>query len=288
MTIERWPAELLEWVGVATHVHLLRRQRTNMCGGTQSAAQVVAHAKAVGLSGVAFNSHSSDSTAPVRLSPNSWLWRVLLNEAHVAAQLQANEPQFLILSGTEANMLPSGELDIPTGPRATRLGYVIASQHAGLGDEEKDPAAIVRRIARVAREERADAWGHPLRHIDEVKGLDWPRMLADLTASNTAVEVNLNSFKRLEGSLSAWYKFFVALREAGTPIVIGGDIHNFGMWPTATPTEFWHTTLTHFTQLIDTMVWAGLTKGQVLNATAGRFGDWLGAPKPERSQLVSW
>lgn len=290
MIVSRWPDELLKWIQVATHVHS-KFTDTYSCSGTQSLSDIANFAITAGLKGVVLNNHTTDPSNPVASMPRKLMSALSLKglEAdQLNTQLREQGLDFYFSAGVEANVMPSGSLDVQCAETEYISTYTIASQHGGLGAQEVDAVAIYRRLETVGDNLAVHTVGHPFRNIDHVQAVDWPRILAHLSKTNTAAEVNLNSFKKSQGSLDFWYQWLKAAANQGTPLVIGFDIHNGGMWPTLRPQEYWHTTLMDFQQLLDVMTWAGLKPQQVLNSDAKRFQNWILTPKPDRGSTIDW
>lgn len=290
MIVSRWPEKLLKWVQVATHVHSSVTD-TYSCSGTQSLSEIAYFALTAGLKGVVLNNHTSDASNPIAPMPHELMSTLSLKfrEAdRLHEELLEQGSDLYFLAGIEANVMLNGSLDVTRTETEHISTYTIASQHGGLGTQEVDARAIYRRLETVGANPTVHAVGHPFRNIDHVQAVDWPRILAHLSKTNTAAEVNLNSFKKSQGSLDFWYKWLKAAENQGTPLVIGFDIHNEGMWPTLRPQEYWHTTLMDFQQLLDVMIWAGLKPGQVLNSDAERFQNWILTPKSDRGNAIDW
>lgn len=236
---------------VLTHVHSVFPHNPT-CAGRQTVAEVMAMAAAFGAGGVAFTEHTSDPAAPAQAAAK-WLLSAFSEQSRLVHETVVQQPDSHSLrcwSGAEVNILPGGHPDVDEGELHDLASYVVASQHGGLGVTEKDPAAIVERLAHVCSFDGVDTLGHPSRYNDECD-VDWVTVFARAAATNTAVEVNFNLWFTkgpgrgrfrvgndiwYDGQLAFWRNWLLALANSGAPVVVGLDIHNTGMWPLAGPT----------------------------------------------------
>jgi histidinol phosphatase-like PHP family hydrolase len=234
--------------------------------------------------GVAFNEHSSDpkvrDAAPTLEQITTWL-----NQR--AARIAALDGSVSVRDGLEVNLTPNGSIDVPSD-LARRMGYVIASQHGGLGDSQNDKDAIRTRLANASDNEDVDTIGHPFRFNDETPGVNWGRILSEMLLTGTMAEVNLNCFWKSEGSNRFWFNWLKTCADIGVPLVIGYDIHNSGMWPQRMHDVDWHTPQQLLDMLLQMMTAVGIKQSQILNSTLTGWNHWLDTPKPERVSLISW
>jgi histidinol phosphatase-like PHP family hydrolase len=293
--------ELLDWCGVATHVHTTFPHNPT-CSGQQSIMEAAKMAQQLGLSGVAFAEHTTDPGNP-SLGSDDLLDAIREQAADVErahSDLHAAGSDLWLWSGVEANIMPGGDLDFMESELASLVRYIVASQHGGLGTAEKDPAAIKERLEAVCRNRYITTIGHPSRYNDEV-AVDWAAVFAVAADTATAVEFNLNLwFSKGPGrglavikdeawynsQLEFWSRWTTQLAESGAPVVIGLDVHNAGMWPQDNPSEDWMTTTGHLAAAIELLAAAGLKPERVINSSVERFAGWLEVPKYDRVAVL--
>jgi DNA polymerase (family 10) len=125
-----------------------------------------------------------------------------------------------ILAGTECDILPNGDLDVPPGA-LKELDVVIASIHARHGqDEQAMTARLVRCLSHPARK----IWGHPLGRLlllREPVPCRLAEVLAAAAASGTVIEVNGDP-RRLDLPPSG----LRAARRLGLSFVVSADAHS--------------------------------------------------------------
>lgn len=272
---------------VATHVHTSHTKTNQTCNGHNGLADNIIKAR-MDFIGLALAEHSSDPN----LDPTNP--QVKLSTSELVRAFEERSERIKVLAdglsvrdGLEGNLSPDGQIDV--APEVLKLvDYVVASQHGGLGESEKDPAQIAYRIGAAAANPHIDTIGHPNRYNDEVNGVDWNAIFANLLDTGTMAEINLNCYWKSQGSMRHWYKWLKAAYNTGVPLVVGFDVHNMGMWPTDTPTEEWHMPQAVLDGLLATMSSIGISPKQVLNSNLIAWNTWLDTPKRERVNLFSW
>ncbi|MBV9356485.1 MAG: DNA polymerase III [Chloroflexi bacterium] len=110
-------------------------------------------------------------------------------QARLVAQLNHTLAPFVILHGTEMDILEDGRLDYPDELLA-ELDYVSASVH---GRHRQDRAAMTARIERAVRHPLVNTLNHPFGRMlggRDPYGVDMPAVLALAAAVGCAVEVS--------------------------------------------------------------------------------------------------
>jgi DNA polymerase (family 10) len=191
----------------AVHVH------TTDSDGTASLAEMAAAAAALGWSLLGIADHSQVAAYAHGLDADRLRAQGRAIEAHNA---RGGKP--LLLRGLEADILPDGNLDLPTG---FTLDFVMASVHSSFRQSlEAQTARLVRAVSRG----RGTILGHPTGRLllaREGYPVDLEAVLQAAARSGAAVEINAHPF-RLDLDWR-WVRRAVAL---GVPIVICPDAHD--------------------------------------------------------------
>ncbi len=282
-----WPDEVLRYCSVAAHVHSSALPNP-ACVGTQTRDEIVTLAQDLGLEGVVFNDHTADPAKPGLLDTGdiaNLRHRLFLAE-HARLWQQPNRG-LLVQPGVEANILPGGQLDIDT--HQGHLGFVIASQHGGLGDSEKDPAAIEQRLIAACYNSRVGALGHPTRYNDDAMGVNWPRICDVAALTGTALELNFNLWYRHGPGQTPqhswdittwrwywrqhhfWLNWLQIVARSGASVLVGLDAHSADMWPGVGTYEYSLHTRGRLTEFVRLIARCGIPPHRVINSSAGRW-----------------
>ncbi|HLZ26304.1 MAG TPA: PHP domain-containing protein [Chloroflexota bacterium] len=188
---------------------------TNWTDGTASLGDMAAAARARGYQYMALTDHSRSLTITNGLSLER------LEEARRLVQ-RVNEElaPFVVLLGTEMDILLDGSLDYPDETLAT-LDYVSASVHSGF----KQPASeITPRIVRAVEHPLVHTLNHPHGRMLGARpayAVDMPAVIAAATAAGCALEVSADPARMdLDGG---WAR---QVRAAGGCCTVSSDAHS--------------------------------------------------------------
>ncbi len=195
------------------HVH------TSWSDGLATPAAMATGAAANGLSYIAITDHSRSSKIQGGLAPWAWLRQAI---ALADARLECR-----VLHGLEVDILPDGQLDMPTGI-LQGMDFVVGSVHSAWGrskDENTD------RLVRAIESGMIDVLGHPTgamigrpgepSYVRPPADVDWDVVFERCAKWRVAVEVNcFPSRLDLSGELLA------RAVDAGCSVAIGTDAHS--------------------------------------------------------------
>lgn len=146
----------------------------------------------------------------------------LEEQKQVIAKAQKKYPQLRIFHGIEADILPSGEIDLDDDCLAS-LDFVIASIHSVLGMKKED---MTKRLIKAIEHPSVQVIGHPTGRIllgRKGYSFDWNEVLEAAKANNVALECNANPH-RLD---TDWIHIRRAC-DKGVKICINPDAHAVG------------------------------------------------------------
>jgi histidinol phosphatase-like PHP family hydrolase len=233
---------------------------------------------------ILLNEHSSNPDRPHPLSRLSFRARQLLGQRRIG-----NIGGTPVLHGLEVSILADGSTDL-TPRLADHCAAVIASRHRLPEEREHDPEAILASLETACANPSVDVLGHPLRYIENVPDVDWPRVFAAARDTGTAVEVNLNIFPELDtGRYQFWEKWMSELGQSGAQVFLGTDLHNtlqvkkfLRMWR-----ELDHPEIPNaLRECLELMKRSGITQDRVVNANLNTLQAWMDTPKAARTQGV--
>ncbi len=190
------------------HVH------TRWSDGAMSLEELVEEARRRGLRYVAVTDHLRFAQAIPGLSADDLHRQVAeireLNEGLSAVRL---------LAGVEANIGPTGEVDVP-GSLRRKLDWVVAAVHTHF---RQSKGAMTQRLVRAVEDEAVDALAHPTgRLIGERSAYeaDWDEVFRRAARAGTALEINANPQR-----LDLPPELIRRALEFGVKLVIGTDAH---------------------------------------------------------------
>ncbi len=278
------------YLGGLAHVHTkLSNQRWHK-ESDQTVASYTRTLNLEGLTGhsdspfrfIMINEHGSNPAKPKLLDPLSLRARALLRQRWKATV--AGVP---ILYGFEASLLPDGSTDL-SARLAEHCEMVIASKHGTSKQLGRDPRAIMRMFELACRNPSIDVIGHPLRDLEDIGGVDWPKIFEEAAATGTAIEVNLNNFPLEASEPERWQKWRAWLREleiSGAGVFLGVDLHNYVQlrrfvenWRNLDKGDGRNVLAACFESLAE----LGIRPDRVVNAKYDSFKAWLALPKAAR------
>ncbi len=226
---------------------------------------------------ILFNEHSSNPAAPHRLGRFNWRTRLLLHRRR-----RESVQGVPVMFGLEVSLLRDGHTDL-TAELAARCPVVIGSRHRLPDITAEDPAAIMQMFEIACRDSVIDILGHPLRNIEALGAVDWTQVFTWAADTGTAVEVNFNSFWRLQpAARMAWRHWLWQLGASKAVVFIGEDLHTtdqlqqfVALWraleqgrPNA------------LTEFVHELAAAGIEPERVVNAAYAGLRQWLTQGKP--------
>jgi len=196
------------------HVH------TDASDGTASLEEMVAAARAHGLSYIAITDHARFAEVIGGLTPDD-----LRAQIDAIAKLNETLDGFRVLTGIEVNIQPDGSLDLPDDLLA-RLDWVVASVHSHFRQTKDEMTA---RLIRAISNEHVDCLAHPTgRKIGERPpyDADWDLVFRAAAEHACALEINANPI-RLDLSAELARRAILASQglAAGCKLSIGSDAH---------------------------------------------------------------
>ena len=287
------PQELLDWQAVVTHVHTAGN---SSCSGQQTASDVAAMASALGFKAVYLNEHTGNPGAPYRVQDGGSEISLL---RRAREELEASDLPVPVYFGLECNtvvhdqraisvpftMISSFSLDM-SDEAITSLHprYVIGSLHGDAASYKK-PSFLMMAIEMLCKNPLIHTLGHITRYVGDVK-IDWHEVALMARDTGTAVELNLNQwFKECQPKnkpnpaddfgVKHHRSFYEAIADSGAMFVIGADIHNAGMWPTANPQAGWETSVESVIAYHEFLAACGIRRSEVLNSDANKFARWF-------------
>lgn len=188
---------------------------TDWSDGGASLREMVEAARSAGLSYLGIADHSKSAAYAGGLSAD----RVYRQWEAIDALNAELCGSFLVLKGTECDILADGSLDYPP-EILDGFDYVVASVHSGFG---MDRQSMTERICKAARDPRVTMLGHPTGRLLLARdgyAVDLDAVIAAATASGTMIEINANPH-RLDLDSTHSRK----VRAAGLLIPINPDAH---------------------------------------------------------------
>ena len=205
------PGDLIELEDMRAELHA----HTTASDGSLTIAELIAHAKKLGMHTLAVTDHSQSSVIANGLKPDR-----LRKHIDAVREAAADAKGIHVLVGSEVDILADGRLDYEDDLLA-ELDIVVASPHAAL---KQDPAKATARLLKAIEHPLVHIIGHPTgRLINEREGLE-PDMRELCTAAashGTALEINSN-WLRLD-LRDSHVKLAV---ELGCTIAINCDVHH--------------------------------------------------------------
>lgn len=190
------------------HVH------SDWSDGALSVREMAKAARAFGYSYVAITDHSRSLTIAGGLSVEELRKRnAEIDEANAGMR------GFVILKGSEVDILADGSLDYPDGVLA-ELDFVVASVHSRFGMPEQE---MTRRVITASENPHVDVIGHPTGRIlgeRDAYAIDMAGVVAACAANGTALELNAH-MSRLDITDVVCRQ----ARAAGVKVAINTDAH---------------------------------------------------------------
>ena len=188
---------------------------TNWTDGVATLEDMALAARARGYAYMALTDHSRSLTITNGLSLER------LEEARrQVSQLNQRLAPFVVLLGTEMDILQDGSLDYPDETLAS-LDYVSASVHSRF---KQVSAQMTARIVRAVRHPLVNALNHPFGRLLGVRpeyAVDMPRVIEIAAAMGCALEVSADPARMdLDGS---WAR---RVRDAGGRCTVSSDAHS--------------------------------------------------------------
>ncbi len=193
----------------------LLHMHTTWSDGAVSIAGMAEAAKQMGLSYIGITDHSRSAIYANGLS----IERVHKQHEEID-RINAEHPDFVILKGIEADILPDGSLDYPDQVLAT-FDFVIASVHSSFNLSEEQ---MTERICKAISHPLVDILGHPTGRLllaREPYPLRMEQVLETAARHNVAVEINANPHR-----LDLDWRWGRKAKELGLKTVICPDAHN--------------------------------------------------------------
>jgi DNA polymerase (family X) len=203
---------LVELADIRGDLHM----HTTATDGAASLEEMVAAARARGLSYIAITDHSQRVSMARGLNAE----RLLAQWAEIDAFNQQLDDSFVVLKGIECDILENGEMDLPNEVLA-KADWVIASVHYGQNQSRQQ---ITDRIIGAIRNPHVSIIAHPtgrLLNRREPYDVDLRAVMEAAVEYGKMLELNASP-KRLD--LNDVH--LIAAREMGIPIVISTDAHS--------------------------------------------------------------
>ena len=277
------------YVGGLAHVHTRLSNHPGHYESDQTVRSLVDFLTKNGLAGdkdaplqyVMFNDHVSNPAWPAPVRAESARARKL--DRRVWRERLAG---VTVLFGFEASLMPDGRTDLPW-QLAEDCELVIASRHVVPENLEHDGPAMQDMFERACANPAVDVLGHPARHIEGVRGMDWARIFELAARYGTAIEVNMNTYpdERHEPARTRWWaQWLNSLEESGADVFLGSDMHNerhrerfFSDWQ-----RLGHGGPSLLASCVAAVAEAGIEPGRVVNANLRQFNAWLALDKVDR------
>src|SRR4051812_45313845 len=187
---------------------------TTLSDGRNTLEQMVEAARALGYEYLAVTDHSASHGFGNHVTPEALEARI-----DEIAALNERLDGFVVLAGTESNILTDGSPDYPD-ELLTRLDWVIGSIHTSFGMDE---ATMTERMLKAIEHPWLDAIGHPTGRKIETRpaySIDMTRVIAAAAANGTMIEINSAPDRRDMNDSHGR-----AAAEAGVLILIDSDAH---------------------------------------------------------------
>lgn len=207
---------LVEWTDLKGSLH----NHSNWSDGHQTLEEIAQGMSELGLAYWAITDHSKSSFQANGLDAAQV--RRQIQEVHdLNRRLEDAGSEFRLLTGTEVDILKSGNLDFPDELLA-ELDVVVASVHQKLAESE---AETTRRLIRVAQ----NPWVHMLGHLTgrlllerEPYKVDQRAVIDACAETGTWIELNANPLR-----LDMDWRLWPYARSRGVRCVINCDAHRF-------------------------------------------------------------
>jgi DNA polymerase (family 10) len=219
---------------------------TTLSDGRQTLEQMVDTARKRGWEYLAVTDHSASHGFGDHVTPEALEARIEEVEA-----LNHTLEDFVVLAGTESNILPDGSLDYPD-ELLERLDWVIGSVHTSFNMGEQ---AMTDRVVAALESPWIDALGHPTGRKIETRApyaIDMTQVIEAAARTGTMIEINAAPDRRDMNEIHAR-----AAAAAGVLVLIDSDAHsarNFDLlrYGVATARRAWLTP----EQVANTRSWA--------------------------------
>ncbi len=219
---------------------------TTLSDGRQTLEQMVEAARKRGWEYLAVTDHSASHGFGNHVTPEALEARI-----DEIAALNHTLDDFIVLAGTETNILPDGSLDYPD-ELLERLDWVIGSVHTSFNMPEE---AMTDRVVAALEQPWLDALGHPTGRKIETRApyaIDMTRVIEAAARTGTMIEINAAPDRRDMNEIHAR-----AAAEAGVMVLVDSDAHsarNFDLlrYGIATARRAWLTP----EQIANTRSWA--------------------------------
>ena len=212
---ERTLPTLVEFTDLRGDLHA----HTDWSDGRNTLQEMVAAAKAEGLSYFAITDHSVSSTVANGLDR-----RRILEQVARVRELDAEVEGITILAGSEVDIRRYGELDFPDEVLA-QLDIVVASVHSHFTLTE---AEMTRRIIRAIENPFVNIIGHPTGRMlghRPMYPLNLEEVIAAAAENSTVLEIN-GSPSRLDLDP----EFVRMAKKAGVLLAVNTDAHDIGLF----------------------------------------------------------
>jgi DNA polymerase (family 10) len=219
---------------------------TTLSDGRQTLEQMVEAARKRGWEYLAVTDHSASHGFGNHVTPEALEARI-----DEIAALNHTLDDFIVLAGTETNILPDGSLDYPD-ELLERLDWVIGSVHTSFNMSEQ---AMTDRVVAALEQPWIDALGHPTGRKIETRApyaIDMTRVIEAAVRTGTMIEINAAPDRRDMNEIHAR-----AAAAAGVMVLVDSDAHsarNFDLlrYGIATARRAWLTP----EQIANTRSWA--------------------------------
>ncbi|HWK26548.1 MAG TPA: DNA polymerase/3'-5' exonuclease PolX [Solirubrobacter sp.] len=188
---------------------------TTLSDGRQTLEEMVTEAQRRGWEYLAVTDHSASHGFGDHVTAEMLEARI-----EEIAALNARLDGFVVLAGTESNILPDGSLDYPD-ELLERLDWVIGSVHTSFAMDE---AAMTERVLAAIEHPWMDALGHPTGRKIETRppyALDMTRVIEAAARTGTMIEINAAPDRRDMNEIHAR-----AGAEAGVLVLVDSDAHS--------------------------------------------------------------
>ena len=204
----------VEWTDLRGALH----NHSTWSDGHQTLEEVAAHARELGLEYWAVTDHSRSSFQAHGLEPPR-LRDQLKAISKLNKQLEDEETDFRLLTGSEVDILGDGRLDFDDDLLA-RLDVVVASVHAGFS---KDEAEMTRRIVKAVQNPHVHILGHMTgRLLLERDGyaVNAQAVIDACAETGTWIELNCNPWR-----FDMDWRHWQYAKRKGVKCVINPDAH---------------------------------------------------------------
>ncbi|MBX3134116.1 MAG: hypothetical protein KF689_12115 [Gemmatimonadaceae bacterium] len=183
--------------------------------GGATIAELAAAARSYGWSYLGVSDHSQSAFYAGGLDAES-----LARQHDEIDAINASFPDFRVLKGVEADILPCGRIDYPTEV-LDRFDYVIASVHSRFGMNETQ---MTERVLKALDDPHISVLGHPTGRLlltREPYAIDMDAVLEKAGRLGVAVELNADPHR-----LDLDWRLAKLARKYGAKIEIGPDAHS--------------------------------------------------------------